>query len=151
VTRRLLALLIAVVATLAGAHAHLADSVPAADSLTPFDQAPGVVTLRFTEGVELAFSTFRLVRVEHELDVESDTFTMRLNALAAQLMPDALARRDAEDIDVTFELAPARGTADSLELLLQEPLQPGSYALFWRVLSVDSHVVEGFLVFTILP
>lgn len=133
------------------AHAHLAASNPAADSLTAAAEAPSVIALEFTEGVELAFSTFKLVRLEHELDAHGDTFAMRLNALAAQVMPQVLAARGAQEGDIALTLSPASGTVEEFQLQLEQPLVPGSYALFWRVLSVDTHVIEEFITFTVLP
>ena len=149
--RLLLALLLAASVSVVGAHAHLAGSAPAADSLIEAEAAPNVITLEFTEGVELAFSTLKLVRVEHGLDVESETYSMRLNALAAQVASEALAVRGEVEGEVAFELQPARGTEEKFELQLEEPLAPGSYALIWRVLSVDTHIIEEFITFTVLP
>lgn len=149
--RLLLVLLLAASVGVVGAHAHLADSEPAADSLIAADAAPSVITLEFTEGVELAFSTFKLVRVEHELDVESETYSMRLNALAAQIASEALAVRGEVEGEIALDLQPARGTEEKFELRLEAPLAPGSYALIWRVLSVDTHIIEEFITFTVLP
>lgn len=149
--RLLLALVLAGTLGVASAHAHLAASVPAADSVVAAADAPSVITLEFTEGVELAFSTFKLVPIEHTLDVEDPTFSMRLNALAAQIASEALTARGEVEGEIAFKLQPARGTEEKFELRLNEPLAPGSYALIWRVLSVDTHIIEEFITFTVLP
>lgn len=149
--RLLLAALVAATVSVAGAHAHLAAASPAADSVVPGDEAPSVITLEFTEGVELGFSTVRLLRIEHELDVADPTFSMRLNALAAQVAREALAARGAVEGETLFALQPDKGTVESFELLLAAPLAPGSYVLAWRLLSVDTHIMEEFITFTVLP
>lgn len=110
-----------------------------------------MITLEFTEGVELAFSTFKLLRIDHELDVLDPTFAMRLNALAALKAQEALATRGEVAGEVAFELDPARGTVEGFDLVLEEPLPPGSYALVWRLLSIDTHIMEEFITFTVLP
>lgn len=135
----------------AKAHAHLAASTPAQDGMVSVADAPNAVMLEFTEGVELAFSTFKLVRVEHELDVGADNYAMRLSALVAQRVSPLLDARGVVEGQVLFEMEPPSGQAAELELLLLEPLRPGSYLLVWRALSADSHVVEGYLVFTVVP
>ena len=91
------------------------------------------------------------MRVEHELDVESETYSMRLNALAAQIASEALAVRGEVEGEITLDLQPSRGTEEKFELRLEAPLAPGSYALIWRVLSVDTHIIEEFITFTVLP
>jgi len=149
--RRLLAVALLAALSLVSAHAHLGASDPTADAVVPAAEAPSVITLEFTEGVELAFSTFRLVPIDHELDVSDDTFAMRLNALAAQKAAEVLAVRGEVEGEIPFELQPARGTVEQFEMHLAEPLAPGSYVLVWRLLSVDTHVIEEFITFTVAP
>lgn len=146
----LLALLLVAGVGVASAHAHLQASDPAADAVIAA-AAPSVLSLEFTEGVELAFSTFKLVRIEHQLDAGEATYAMRLNALGAQKASEVLAAREAVEGEVALTLEPARGTVENFELHLEEPLAPGSYALVWRVLSVDTHIIEEFITFTVLP
>lgn len=150
-TRFWLALLTVVSLGVAQAHAHLSASTPAQDGVVAAAEVPGSITLEFTEGVELAFSTFKLVRVEHELEVATDTYAMRLNALVAPLVAPLLDARGVVEGQLVFTMEPASGQADRFELLTLEPLTPGSYLLAWRALSADSHVVEGYLVFTVVP
>lgn len=150
-TRLLLALALTASASFVNAHAHLAASSPAADGLVPAAEAPSVITLEFTEGIELGFSLFKLVRVQNQLDVEDGTYAMRLNALAAEVVTRAFAGRGAVEDEVPFQLQPASGAVTAFELQLDQPLAPGSYALMWRALSVDTHVTEEFITFTVLP
>ena len=35
-------------------------------------------------------------------------------------------------------------------LAFPEPLEPGHYVVMWRLLSGDTHVVDGHIVFTVL-
>ena len=149
--RRLLTLALLATLSVVSAHAHLAASSPAADAVVPTTEAASVITLEFTEGVELGFSTFRLVPIEHQLDVTDDTFAMRLNALAAQKAAEVLGVRGEVEGEIPFQLEPARGTVEKFDLQLAEPLAPGSYVLAWRVLSVDTHVIEAFITFTVAP
>ncbi len=149
--KHLLALLLLAALGVASAHAHLQASTPAADALIAAADAPTVISLEFTEGVELAFSTFRLVRIENELDPTEATYAMRLNALGAQKASEVLASRAEVEGEVAVSLEPTRGTLESFELHLAEPLPAGSYALVWRVLSVDTHIIEEFITFTVLP
>ena len=149
--RLLLALVVAASVGVVSAHAHLSGSTPATDSIIAAADSPSTITLEFSEGVELGFSSFKLVPVEHELDVDADTYTMRLNALAAQIAGEVLAVRGEVEGEIAFELQPARGTVEKFELRFEEPLAPGSYALIWRVLSVDTHIIEEFITFTVLP
>jgi methionine-rich copper-binding protein CopC len=44
-----------------------------------------------------------------------------------------------------------RKIADDIVAIDVKPLQPGSYTIEWQVLSVDSHITEGVLRFTVAP
>jgi len=149
--RFLLAAVLAAALGVADAHAHLAASTPVTDAVITADEAPSAIALEFTEGVELAFSTFKLLSISHELDTRDPTFQMRLNALAAQKAQEVLATRGEVEGEIGFELEPARGTVEAFELVLDEALPPGSYVLMWRLLSVDTHIMEEFITFTVLP
>lgn len=131
-------------------HAYLAASVPAQDSVVSEEHAPAFISLEFTEGIELSFSTFKLVRVQHDLNVTADTFALRLNALVAPQAVPLLDTRDDVEGEQQVTIQPASGTVAQLELHLLQPLTPGSYMLVWRALSADSHIVEGYLVFTVV-
>ena len=48
-------------------------------------------------------------------------------------------------------VSPATGQSETVTVRLKDDLEPGAYAVMWRVLSVDSHAIEGFLTFTYDP
>ena len=141
---------VAALVGLGHAHAYLAASVPEQDSVVSEEHAPAFISLEFTEGIELSFSTFKLVRVQHDLNVTADTFALRLNALVAPQAVPLLDTGDDVDGEQQVTIQPASGTVAQLELHLLQPLTPGSYMLVWRALSADSHIVEGYLVFTVV-
>jgi len=99
----------------ASAHASVDTSMPADHSTLP--QAPTEVRLRFTEAIELAFSS---------ITVKSSSGKTVSRGVLRQPAPNTL----------TLDL---------------EPLEPGTYRIEWRVLSVDTHVTHGVLRFTIAP
>lgn len=95
-------------------HAYVDTSSPA-DSATL--AAPREVVLRFTETVELEFST---VVVKSKI---GETMSVgRIRQPAANTLAVDLKR-----------------------------LPPGAYVIEWRVLSVDTHVTDGVLRFTVAP
>lgn len=132
------------------AHANLTRSEPGAGSVVAGSSVTEI-ELEFSEGLEVLFSTFRLLRLEHDFDTADDRFRLRLNALAAGRFKEALAAAGTGPEYVSFTLDPASGRPNILKLKLEHALPPGSYALYWRVLSVDTHVVEDYLTFTIRP
>ena len=98
----------------ASPHAFVEASVPADRSTVR--EAPGEVTVRFTESVELEFS---------RITVKSGTETM--------------------------STGPVRQPAGNTLSVSLKALGPGSYTIEWRVLSVDTHVTDGVLRFTVGP
>lgn len=132
----------------AAAHAALQSSEPASGSAVP-----GPVTsiaLDFSEGVEAAFSTFKLFRLDAEVDLEADNAELRLNGLAAVVISRHLGSREVGGGQVEIEVL--TDSADKSVVVLQtaEPLAPGHYVVMWRVLSADTHVVDGHFVFTVV-
>ena len=99
----------------ASAHAYVDTSAPADRSTLP--QAPKEARIRFTETVELAFST---------ITVRAGSGKTVSTGVVRQPGPNTL----------TVDL---------------EPLEPGTYLIEWRVLSVDTHITDGVLRFTIAP
>ena len=67
-----------------------------------------------------------------------------LMAEVIELQDDAAARADTG-------VTPASGQSETVALSLKSDLAPGAYAVMWKVLSVDSHAIEGFLTFTYDP
>lgn len=106
------ALLVGAADTNAWAHAYVDTSSPA-DSVTL--TAPREAVVRFTENVELEFST---------LVVKSEA---------------------GETVSVGKVRQPAPNTL-AIDL---KTLPPGAYVIQWRVLSVDTHVTDGVLKFTV--
>jgi copper resistance protein C len=113
---RALALLTALaVAPLAIAHAFLDHASPRVGSTV--QGSPGEVKLWFTQELEAAFSSIRV------LD------------------------KDGRQVDKQDKrVDPSDRTVMSISL---PPLQPGSYKVVWRALSVDTHVTEGDFTFDV--
>ncbi|PWU24414.1 MAG: copper resistance protein CopC [Candidatus Rokuibacteriota bacterium] len=110
----LAALLACTPATLTSGHAYIDTSSPADASTVP---PPREAILKFTENVELEFST------------------IAVKSPAGEVMSVGRVRQ------------PAPNTL-SVDLKL---LPPGPYTIEWRVLSVDTHITDGILRFTVAP
>lgn len=139
--------LIAIVAQTAFAHAYLDSSVPAADAATA--DPVEVVELHFSEGVEVVFSTFKVYRIDAEVDLTADNAAARLNALASVLISRYNGSQQDGDGKVEVVVGQPSGDKARLELRFEQPLAPGHYVVMWRLLSVDTHVVDGHLIFTV--
>lgn len=129
------------------AHAHLETSTPEANAAVT--DPVTVVELRFTEGVEVAFSTFKTYRLDADVDLSADNAAMRLNALAAVVVSRYNGTAEDGDGKVEAEVGNAPGDKATVILTFAEPLAPGHYVVMWRVLSVDTHVVDGQFVFSV--
>lgn len=120
-------------------HAHLDTSVPLGNSTVT--ERPSQVVLRFTEPVEVNFSTFKVYPLQPDDDM------LRLRAQASTLVSQSLQQRGDEaaraDAGVTTN---ARISAE-VQLAMKEDLAPGPYVVMWRVLSVDTHITQGFYIF----
>ena len=121
-------------ATLSSALAHTQVTV-VSPTATLAVAAPKAVQLRFSEPVNLRFSTFRVV------------------PLPAGQTADATAREalalgmDSPDL---VHLGPKpTGMAAQLTLPLPPGLQAGRYLIAWAVLSEDGHPVRGHSVFRV--
>ena|SRR5690625_1441839 len=147
--RRLFTLLATLGLSFAWAHADLVSSEPEAGSL--LTEAPAQVVLNYSEPVEVPFSIFKVYRLDAEVDLDADNAQQRLNGLAAQLMNEVLELRDdaeaEERVDVDLETGGA--TVDEVTFVLQEALPDGHYVVMWRVLSIDTHVTQGFFTFSV--
>jgi len=153
------------------AHAHLDSSEPA-----PGSTASGVdaVVLRFTEAVEVGFSTFKVLRLDEALaavgmpaqdghdhgEADHDHGEAGHDHAAGGLDPELEAQAQAvaaaalADAGFATGLVPAiadpgSGAHTELTLVLAQPLEPGRYVVAWRVLSVDTHAADGYLVFEV--
>lgn len=106
-------------------------------SVTPPDRsvvaAPKVVTLKFSEPVELRFSTFRVMAVP-----------------AGKTASVAAALALAEKAD-SARLASLPMTGVTLASQITVPLKPrlkaGAYVIAWKILSEDGHPVTAFSTF----
>lgn len=107
--RTLVALALASVAQLAGAHAFLDHASPRVGS--EVHGSPNEVKVWFTQELEPAFSTLRVVDKDG---------------------------RQVDRADKRFDPSDR-----SIMRISLPPLQPGTYRVLWRVLSVDTHVSEG--------
>lgn len=93
--------------------------------------APRAVVLAFSEPVDLHFCTFKVYPLASG---EAALSPVRLMAL--------LNARGDENVRADTG-APKQGLAARLHLPLKPQLRPGNYAVIWRVLSDDGHVVTG--------
>jgi copper resistance protein C len=142
------ALLVGLVwASFAFAHANLESSTPE-DGGTVTTLEP--VSLTFTENVLMDFSFFKVYRLADEGDLGDSREKLRLNGLAGQLLETITEQGDkAQRADAG--LIRAEGSSNTVELELKSDLTPGIYALMWRVLSVDTHATQGFILFKYQP
>ena len=74
-----------------------------------------------------------------------------LDAAAETLLAEVIDVRGDEDARADMGVSPSEGRSETVTLRLEDDLEPGAYAVMWRVLSVDAHTIEGFLAFTYDP
>jgi len=106
------------------AHSHLAASDPA-DGAT-LAHAPEQVSLKYSEPLELRYSTFSLHRLGN----------------------DQAAEPTAENAVKTVPVR-ARDGGSAVVLPVPTTLEPGWYGVDWEVLSIDGHTSQGVLRFRI--
>lgn len=129
---RLIVLLLALVLGTASAHTAVASITPAADSTV---SAPKEVVLKFSEPVELRFSTFRVMALGADMEpVDGARAALALKADAPAL--------------VNLPLS-ARTLAAQLRIPLKASLKAGAYVVAWKILSEDGHPVTGHSVFKV--
>lgn len=147
--RRLLVLLSALGVSMASAHADLVASEPAGGSVLA--EAPAAVVLDYSEPVEVPFSIFKVYRLDAEVDLSADNAQQRLNGLAAEVINEVLELRDDAEAEsrVDTGLETDGNTVDQVTFVLQDDLPEGHYVVMWRVLSIDTHVTQGFFVFSV--
>jgi len=132
------------------AHATLESSEPAPDAT--LTQPPAAVRLSFSEEVELDFSLFKVYQLDVAgVDLAADNAWQRLNGLAGALVSDVLDRRDDADARADAGLTNAERRAKEVTIGLRDELAPGVYVVMWRILSIDTHGTQGFLVFRYAP
>jgi copper resistance protein C len=129
------------------AHANLESSTPEDGSTVMTLEG---VSLTFTETLQVPFSFFKLYKLTDEGSLEDSQEKLRLNGLAGQLLSNITEESDeAERADAG--LVTTDNSSNTIELELKSDLTPGIYALMWRVLSVDTHVTQGFILFNYQP
>lgn len=101
----------------AAAHAFLDHASPRVGTVV--HSAPSEVKLWFTQELEAAFSTLRVV----------DGNGRQVDQKDKQMDP-----KDPSAMQVSLP-----------------PLPPGTYRVYWRVLSADTHVTEGDFSFVVAP
>lgn len=145
--KRLLPLILVLSLGLVQAHAHLSGSEPADGDV--LSAAPQQVLLRYSEPLETMFSIFKVYRLDAEVDLTADNANQRLNGLAAALVNDVLELREDGPDRVDTGIESDGATVDELNVVLDSDLPAGHYVAMWRVLSIDTHTTEGFIVFSV--
>jgi methionine-rich copper-binding protein CopC len=68
-----------------------------------------------------------------------------------ELLFSTIEFRDAHNVRVDID-KPHAAPGDARKLIVALPrLPPGTYTVFWRVISVDTHKTEGRFTFTVVP
>jgi methionine-rich copper-binding protein CopC len=137
-----LAMLLSLVGV-AGAHAYLLTSNP--DNGSILEVAPDAIELSMSEAVEVRFSVFKVVPLPTNPDMTLRELVAAANALVEEVLP----RRDDADLRVDTDLSAEGGTTTEITIALQEDLAPGTYLVMWKVLSIDTHTSQDFMVFTV--
>lgn len=129
---RFLPPLLALTLSVASAHTAVASMTPAAKSTV---SAPKEVVLKFSEPIELRFSTFRVMALGAGQSPEDGAkVALALKADASELA----------NVPLT-----ARNLAAQLRIPLKPDLKAGTYVVVWKILSEDGHPVSGHSVFTV--
>ncbi|GGR57921.1 hypothetical protein GCM10008959_19530 [Deinococcus seoulensis] len=127
---KLLILLTTLTLSTAFAHTEVTSVTPPDRSVVA---APKVVTLKFSEPIELRFSTFRVMAVP----------AGKTASVAA-----ALALAEKADSGKLASL-PLKGVtlASQVTVPLKPRLKAGAYVIAWKILSEDGHPVTAFSTF----
>lgn len=151
--RRVLLTLTLALAGSALAHAELSSSTPADGAV--LSAAPAVVTLTFTEAVEVRFSTFKVYPLTADIAPAAEDAQAQFGGLAGQLVSEVLETRGDEDARADTGTNTGVGTAERTTETIVLPLKPdldtGVYVVMWRALAVDAHTTQGFLTFRVEP
>ena len=173
---------------LAAAHAEFVAATPGRAEIVTAQ--PEVVTLEFSEPVEVRFSVFKVYPLPDPATTspttsEADTAqgtpephhhgageadapeadppgedaamtldseeALRLNGLAGLLVSEVIELRGDEDARADAGLVTRDARSAAVTLALKPKLPAGTYVLMWRVLSIDTHVTQGFSLFVIAP
>ena len=136
------ALVSLVLAGVAFAHSYLSSSSILANSI--LKSSPERVTLEFSEPLEINFSTFKVYKLETKT---TDPEKLKLEAQASVDRVMTLKNDGSSRSDDGLETSSSE--AALVKLKLKPKLKAGIYVLMYRVLSVDTHITQDFLTFTI--
>lgn len=126
---------------LASAHTAIIEMAPAQNATV---RAPKMVSMTFGEAIDLHFVTVKV----YPLAATGDK--LALNRAAADLAKTALGDKNDADKRIDLLKIPSDMTmATAIKVPLKTPVKPGNYAVMWRLLSEDGHVVSGQSVFTV--
>jgi methionine-rich copper-binding protein CopC len=142
---RVLAGLLAVLAftSAAAAHALLESSVPADGSI--LREAPTAIRLVFSAPIDPRFSIFKIYPVP--VSARGDERSMR--RAAAVLVSALIDRRGHEPARVDEGVSAAGRTTREVGIRLRADARPGVYVVMWKVLSIDSHVSQDYMLFVV--
>lgn len=129
---KLLALIAALGLSGALAHTAVTSITPAPNASVP---APRSVQLRFSEPIELRFSTFRVMAVPA--------------GMTPQAAATAALAEKADSASVVSLPLERVALAAQLTLPLRAGLKAGVYVVAWKILSEDGHPVTGLSTFRV--
>lgn len=145
----------------AAAHAEFERAAPGRAEIVAV--APEVVTLDFSEPVEVRFSVFKVYPLDADATIGAETTTgttetgvtlvgeelLHLNGLAGALVDDVIDLRDDEIARADAGVVTAEARSAEITLALKPDLPAGAYVVMWRVVSIDTHTGRGFYLFVI--
>jgi copper resistance protein C len=125
------------------AHSYLSHSSILANSILKI--APEILTLEFSEPLELGFSSFKVYKLETKT---TDGAKLKLEAQAlvnkVLALKNDLAKRADDGLETTASEAAV------VKLKFKPNLKLGIYVVMYRVLSVDTHITQDFFTFSLL-
>lgn len=137
-----LALVSLALAGVAIAHSYLSSSSILPNSI--LKTSPERVTLEFSEPLEVNFSTFKVYKLEIKT-TDSDKRKLEIEALISRVMAlkNDISSRSDDGLETNAD------QASVIKLKLKPKLKAGIYVLMYRVLSVDTHITQDYLTFSI--
>jgi methionine-rich copper-binding protein CopC len=133
------------VATLGVAFAHSKFKTSSPKDGSTIKAAPSSVKIDFDSGVDTKFGIFKVYRLEQPPTSPAaiETAVEKMADAMIAKKNDASARADAGAVN--------KGMSRTLEIKLKPKLQPGVYAVMWRAVGEDTHVIEGSMWFKYKP
>ncbi len=133
------------VAALGGALAHSKFKTSFPKDSSTIKVMPGSVKIEFNSGIDTQFGIFKIYRLEKP-PTNTQAIEAAVEKLADTILPkknDASARADVGAVN--------KGMTKGLEIKLKAKLQPGVYAVMWRAVGEDTHVIKGSMWFKYKP